>query len=397
MTDYYKALRIRRTATPDEVKAAYRHWAKQFHPDLNPSPEAQSEFQKIKEAYEVLSDAKRRGDYDAALNYTELIAKQKEEAGAAQARVEFLRQQQEAAKAAKAAEQSQAAPKTGSASASPSGPAYKAASAYNNESKKLLDLMKQSRYKDAEDLARKLIKEDPRAAIAWAALGDIYRARGDFKSASKHYVYAAQFDPDNLLYESKHREMEEALISRPAENKDKVMSEDNPSPLPFVAIGILSIVLGCWVLLDRSALPIAFGPISQWTTALACSLLIGGVVIGVCLSAGDIIDRFFAAQGSALVKVSPAVILAGVALLNFWAMSLLYLLTGALQSSFNKSLTRVIVCCALFLVFLSILGAVVSSGLAVQTLIWGGSLVYWGALLGWVTADSLHRSGRAAG
>lgn len=387
MTDYYKALKIRRTATPDEVKAAFRHWAKQLHPDVNPSPEAQNEFQKIKEAYEVLSDAKRRGDYDAALNYTELIAIQKEEAAAAQARVEFLRQQQEAAKAAKAA-----AP-----TASPSSPsaAQKAASAYNTESKKLLDLMKQSRYKDAEDLARKLIKQDPRAAIAWAALGDIYRARGDFKSASKHYVYAAQFDPDNLLYESKHQEMEEALISRPAENKDKVMSEDNPSPLPFVAIGVLSIVLGCWVLLDRSALPIAFGPISQWTTALTCSLLIGGIVIGVCLSAGDIVDRFFAAQGSALVKVSPAVVLAGVALLNFWAMSLLYLLTGALQSSFNKSLTRIIVCCALFLVFLSILGTVVSSGLAVQTLIWGGSLVYWGALLGWVTADSLHRSNRA--
>lgn len=385
MTDYYKALRIRRTATPDEVKAAYRHWAKQFHPDLNPSPEAQADFQKVKEAYEVLSDPKRRGDYDAALNYTELIAIQKEEAAAAQARVEFLRQQQEAAKAAKAA-----------APPAPPKPsqAQQAASAYNNESKKLLDLMKQSRYKDAEDLARKLIKEDPRAAIAWAALGDIYRARGDFQSASKHYVYAAQFDPDNLLYESKHREMEEALISRPAENKDKVMSEDNPSPLPFVAIGVLSIILGCWVLLDRSALPLAIGPISLWTTPLAASLLIGGVVIGVCLSAGDVIDRFFAAQGSALVKVSPAVVLAGVALLNFWAMTLLYLLAGALQSSFNKSLTRVIVCSALFLVFLSILGAVVSPGLAAQTLIWGGSLVYWGALLGWVTADSLHRSGR---
>lgn len=386
MTDHYKALKIRRTATPDEVKAAYRHWAKQFHPDLNPSPAAQSEFQKIKEAYEVLSDAKRRGDYDAALNYTELIAKQKEEAAAAQARVEFLRQQQEAAKEAKAASPPASAPKQ--------NPGQRAASAYDNESKKLLDLMKQSRFKDAEDLARKLIKSDPRAAIAWAALGDIYRARGDFKSASKHYVYAAQFDPDNLLYESKHQEMEEALISRPVENKDKVMSEDNPSPLPFVAIAVLSIVLACWVLLDRSPFPLAFGPVSLWTTALVGSLLIGGVVIGVCLSAGDVIDRFFAAQGSSLVKVSPAVVLAGVALLNFWAMSLLYLLTGALQSSFNKSLTRVIVCCALFLVFLSTLSAAVSTGLAVQTLIWGGSLIYWGALLGWVTADSLHRSGR---
>ncbi len=386
MTDHYKSLRIRRTAGPDEVKAAFRHWAKQLHPDLNPSPEAQKEFQKIKEAYEVLNDPKRRSDYDAALNYTELIAKQKEEAAASQARVEFLRQQQETAKAAKAAEQGS------TKQAQPHSAGQKAAAAYTGEAKKLLDLMKQSRYKDAEDLARKLIKEDPRAAVAWAALGDIYRTRGDFKSASKHYVYAAQFDPDNLLYEKKHQEMEEALISRPVENKDKVMSDDNPSPLPFVAIGVLGILLGCWVLLDRSPFPLSFGPISQWTTPLAASLLIGGVVIGACLSAGDIIDRFFAAQGSALVKVSPAVILAGVAVVNFWAMALLYLLTGALQSSFNKSLTRIIICAALFLVFLSALGAVISSSLALQTLLWGGSLVYWGALLGWLTADSLHKS-----
>lgn len=389
MTDHYKTLRIRRTATSEEVKAAFRHWAKQVHPDLNPGQEAQADFQKIKEAYEVLNDAKRRADYDAALNYTELIAKQKEEAAAAQARIEFLRQQQTAQ--TEKAEAAKPKPKSEPAQ----GP-QRAAGAYGTESKKLLDFMKQARYKDAEDLARKMIKDDPRAAVAWAALGDIYRSRGDFKSASKHYVYAAQFDPDNLVYEAKHQEMEEALISRPAENKDKVMSEDNPSPLPFIAIGVMAVLLGCWVLLDRSPFPLAVGPISQWTTPLAASLLIGGVVVGVCLSAGDIVDRFFAAQGSALVKVSPAVVLAGVAVINFWVMALLYLLTGALQNSFNKSLTRVVVCCSLFVVFMSILCAVISSGLAVQTLIWGGSLVYWGALLGWVTADSLHRTGRAS-
>jgi len=65
MADYYSILEISRTATPEEVKKAYRKKAIQFHPDKNPGDsEAEKRFKEISEAYEVLSDEKKRQIYD---------------------------------------------------------------------------------------------------------------------------------------------------------------------------------------------------------------------------------------------------------------------------------------------------------------------------------------------
>jgi DnaJ homolog subfamily B member 5 len=62
--DYYKALGIAKTATDDEIKKAYRKLALKFHPDKNKEPGAEEKFKEIAEAYEVLSDKKKRDVYD---------------------------------------------------------------------------------------------------------------------------------------------------------------------------------------------------------------------------------------------------------------------------------------------------------------------------------------------
>ncbi len=65
MADYYDILEISRTATADEIKKAYRKKALQFHPDKNPGDsEAEKRFKEVSEAYEVLSDDKKRQTYD---------------------------------------------------------------------------------------------------------------------------------------------------------------------------------------------------------------------------------------------------------------------------------------------------------------------------------------------
>ncbi|KAK1877622.1 DnaJ like subfamily B member 1 [Dissostichus eleginoides] len=62
--DYYKVLGIAKGATEDEVKKAYRKQALRFHPDKNKSPGAEDKFKEIAEAYDVLSDAKKKDVYD---------------------------------------------------------------------------------------------------------------------------------------------------------------------------------------------------------------------------------------------------------------------------------------------------------------------------------------------
>src|SRR5512133_206714 len=63
--DYYKLLGIEKTATPKEIKSAYRKLARKFHPDLNQNDkDAKRRFQQINEANEVLSDQDKRKKYD---------------------------------------------------------------------------------------------------------------------------------------------------------------------------------------------------------------------------------------------------------------------------------------------------------------------------------------------
>jgi curved DNA-binding protein len=63
--DYYKILGIDKTATPNDIKAAYRKLARKHHPDLHPNDiNAKKNFQQINEANEVLSDPEKRKKYD---------------------------------------------------------------------------------------------------------------------------------------------------------------------------------------------------------------------------------------------------------------------------------------------------------------------------------------------
>jgi curved DNA-binding protein len=66
--DYYEVLGVPRTATPEEIKRAYRKLARKHHPDLQPAAEratASERFKELNEANEVLSDPEKRAKYDA--------------------------------------------------------------------------------------------------------------------------------------------------------------------------------------------------------------------------------------------------------------------------------------------------------------------------------------------
>lgn len=62
--DYYEVLGVPKDADEKQIKSAFRRLAKQYHPDLNKSPDAPEKFKEVQEAYEVLSDENKRRTYD---------------------------------------------------------------------------------------------------------------------------------------------------------------------------------------------------------------------------------------------------------------------------------------------------------------------------------------------
>ncbi|MBC8080204.1 MAG: molecular chaperone DnaJ [Gorillibacterium sp.] len=62
--DFYEVLGVRKDASADEIKKAYRKMARQYHPDVNKAADAESKFKEVNEANEVLSDDQKRAAYD---------------------------------------------------------------------------------------------------------------------------------------------------------------------------------------------------------------------------------------------------------------------------------------------------------------------------------------------
>ncbi len=71
--DYYGTLGVKKTASAEEIRKAFRKLARKYHPDVNPDKAAEEKFKSISEANEVLSDPKKRKVYDQLGFYSDNI------------------------------------------------------------------------------------------------------------------------------------------------------------------------------------------------------------------------------------------------------------------------------------------------------------------------------------
>jgi curved DNA-binding protein len=67
--DYYETLGVKRDASPEDIKRAYRKLAKKYHPDVSKETDAENKFKEVQEAYETLKDTEKRAAYDQLGRY----------------------------------------------------------------------------------------------------------------------------------------------------------------------------------------------------------------------------------------------------------------------------------------------------------------------------------------
>lgn len=372
---FYDVLGVTQKATSEEIRTAYRKLVKKYHPDHSSDPSSTEMFLKVQEAYEVLSDPARRTEFDRLQELQEQLRKQKQ---SSQARKN-------------AAPPKAEAPRTAQPPPPKEQPKPKPQATLAGEVTRLSMLFSKGRIAEAESLARKIITMDARVALPYAVLGDVARQKGNLAEASKMYAYAAQFDPNNSVYLRKHEE----LMTRVSTTRTSVTTTAKPepiSPAPFVGFGIAIIACTYLVLSRESSILPGIKLINTWTLGLVVMLFISGVAVGASLSAGRLLDGFDSFTTNAVGKISPSLALAPIALVSFWAAGLLYVLLGLGQKSFAYSISRLLASVAA-VVFLTTLSAMISGRIEpMQVFAWGGNIAYFGALCGWMVADSLRQA-----
>lgn len=227
--------------------------------------------------------------------------------------------------------------------------------------------------------------------MVYAVLADLARLKGNLNEAAKMYAYAAQFEPKNPIYQRRYEELLSGGRIVEGRNMQVQLEHKDRQLMAGLAGGAVVTACGLYITLSRER-PISPGTsaISTWTLGLIIMFFVSGLGVGIALSRGNMVDRFSSQAVGSSGKPGSIVPLSILALLNFWGSLVLYLVIGALQGAWTFSTTRLYGGVAFALATLAIAGAVVEIDF-LQTLLWGGNIVYPGAILGWLIADCLRK------
>jgi curved DNA-binding protein CbpA len=357
---HYAILGVAENADFQAIRKAHRQLVLRFHPDRTSDPTAVERLMRVNEAYEVLSDRARRSNYDEVLR---------------------LRRRRPASEPHRRSTHAHSPPpRRTTRKQSPAEAAPLIAEATL--------LYSQGKYDAAAGKARQALRIDPQSALAHAILGDIARLREDLRSASRHYAYAVQYDPKNATFQRRYEQVFRQIGDFDAYGK-VTPTKSATAALWFAAI-LSGLMMGYVAISAEGPVGFTLQLVQSWTMGLIVMMFVNGVILGATLSISQRVDRWESVARSSNGRLSQAAMLGLVALVSFWASALLYVFLGLLQNSFTYSISRLITIVAVLALSYALMSALSPTIIWSQTAIWGGNIIYLGALCGWAVADAFR-------
>lgn len=361
MQNPYSTLRITKSATADEIRSAYRALVLEYHPDRNSDPSAIETFISITQAYEILSDPRRKRDYDEA---------------------ERLRQQTREAIYGPNKEAAPTPPKK------PAGVTKHALVV--TEIQRMTVQYSKGNFDGAKRIAERVLTLDSHQGLPYAILGDIARSRGHMREATKNYAYAVQMDPTNDVYMNRYVE-----LLGGAHQVANPRAEAGPRQVIGVILIAMSLILSpmCAAVFPGAKLGAGFPWVSQVSLSSVVSLVVGGLILGLGLGLGKFLNKFSTTVVTVVGKLDMVLMIFPVVLVNFWAGLLVYFWLGAVKGSIGRSGARLLGSSGLLL-FATTLGCVFAYRQGTdQMLMWLGNLAYMGCLVGWALSELVLETG----
>jgi tetratricopeptide (TPR) repeat protein len=312
----------------------------------------------------VLSNQERRGQYDESLVFEKQMKKQRAERAAAAPR-------QQPTASARLAE-------------------------LKLDLNRLNTLFSRGNYYEAEKLAKSVLSRDQRQPVPYAVLGDLARMAGDKKEAGRLYALAIQYDPRNPAYRQRYDDLVEWAApaprpaGRPVDRREEVKQGQMYAPL----FGLGIILIACMYIIFARETPMArnVSLISTWTVGLIVMLFLSGVVLGSSMAVDNLLESFQSMGRNLQGRSSPAVALATIAIVSFWAAAAIYVLFGLTRKAFNNTTSRLIACVIAGTALLALASEATGTISGFQVFVWGGNIVYVGAICGWMVTDALKSS-----